>query len=160
MQAPRWESARPLGTSRLRACIMKANVNYNLEGDEEAGVFGKAQNLRLTTSVGHFLNLRASLARCQNMSIYNVSGTLALEACPEVSIGHLRVLSCQLHLNLESTLNSIWHHVSDIWSLVTPEKATTRLQCQQKPVFKSQGPQIHEGQGQEGTNVFSKSYQY
>ena len=37
-----------MGTSRLRGCIVKANVNYNLEGDEEPGVFGRAQNLRFT----------------------------------------------------------------------------------------------------------------
>ena len=41
-------SASPLGTSRLRGCIMKANVNHKLEGDEEPGVFGRAQSLRFT----------------------------------------------------------------------------------------------------------------
>ena len=56
---------------------MKANVNYNLEGDEEPGVFGRAQNLRFTPSAGRVLNLKASLARCQNISIYCVFATLA-----------------------------------------------------------------------------------
>ena len=32
------QSASPLGTSRLRGGVMKANVNYNLKGDEEPGV--------------------------------------------------------------------------------------------------------------------------
>ena len=32
---------------------MKANVNYNLEGDEEPGVFGKAQNPKFTISRAH-----------------------------------------------------------------------------------------------------------
>ena len=32
------KSASPLGTSRLRGWVMKANVNYNLQGDEEPGI--------------------------------------------------------------------------------------------------------------------------
>ena len=31
---------------------MKANVNYNLEGDEEPGVFGRAKKVRFTISWG------------------------------------------------------------------------------------------------------------
>ena len=38
---------------------------------------------------------------------------------------------CQLHLNLESNFHPIWHHVSNAWSLMMPETATTSLQCQQ-----------------------------
>ena len=43
-------------------------------------------------------------------------------------------------------------------SLMTPEKATMSLQCQQNTPSKSQGSQSYEDQGQDDTHVLSKSY--
>ena len=49
---------------------------------------------------------------------------------------------CQLHFNSKSRLNPIWHHMSNIWSLMTPEKATTSLKCQQMPFPSHKVPRI------------------
>ena len=59
------ESAGPLGTTRLRGGIMRANVNYNVEADEEAGVLGQISHLQ-----GRVANSGAAIAMLQNISIY------------------------------------------------------------------------------------------
>ena len=65
---------------------MKAKVNYNLEGDEEPGVLGRAQNLYFTLFWGCPLNSAAPIPMLQNISIYLVLATLAPQEHPKRSL--------------------------------------------------------------------------
>ena len=59
------------------------------------------------------------------------------EAPQEVDIGHLWSYYVSYTSNLVSKLGPIWHQISSISSLMTPEKAATSLQCQQNTPSKS-----------------------
>ena len=68
---------------------MKANVNYNLKGDEEPRVYGRAQNLTLPPS-GHGPKFLGS--NCHASKHYYLVGFCHIgtpEAPQEVDTGHL-----------------------------------------------------------------------
>ena len=65
---------------------MKANVNYNLKGDEEPGIEGRAQNPNFTLFWARPLNPVAPIATLQNIAIYSVFATLAPQKHPKRSI--------------------------------------------------------------------------
>ena len=92
---------------------MKANVNYNLKGDEEPGVQGKAQRPSLPYP-GHILSILAAPCHSAKTSVFtqflqhwHPLGNLGGRYLPSL------VPPCQLHLNLEPKLDSICHHFSN-----------------------------------------------
>ena len=93
---------------------MKANVNYNLKGNEEPGVQGKAQNTKLTTFHARALNSRAPIVTLQNITIYFFLPHCHPRSTPRGQYWPSLVPPCQLHLNLESKLDQIWRQVSNI----------------------------------------------
>ena len=76
---------------------MKATVNYNLEGDEEPGGFGRAQNLNLPPS-GHgrlLLDSTRHAPKLQYLLGFSYIGTPGTRQ--EVTIDHLGpILSARL----------------------------------------------------------------
>ena len=132
---------------------MKASVNYNLEGDEEPGVFGRAQNLKFTISSNRhaLLNLGSNCQASKHNYLRCFCHIGTPEAPQEVNISHLG-----------------FHHVSytSIWSRNLTQSGTMQAiseayqkrlsetcNVKQKPASKTQGPQNYEGQGQERTHV-------
>ena len=132
---------------------MKATVNYNLEGDEEPGVSGRAQNVKFTISwacsqiPGLQLPCFKTIVFTRFSPHWHPRSTSRSQSWPPL------VPPCLLDLNLESNLHPIWYHVSLIRRLMTQEKATTNLQCQTKKPSMSQGSQNHEPQSQADTHV-------
>ena len=91
---------------------MKANVNYNLKGDEEPGVQGRAQNTQFTISWARPLNFGGSLSQCQNIRIYLVFATLAPQRHPRRSIFAI----------FDPTMSATPQFGGQIWSNLVPYK--------------------------------------
>ena len=71
---------------------MKAKVNYNLEGDEEPDVLGRAQNPK-STFFWEGCQIPGLQLPCFKTSVFTTAGFChigAPDALQEVNIGHLR----------------------------------------------------------------------
>ena len=78
------KSASPLGATRLRRCILKAERATSWRNGSRASCQGRAQNPRFTPFWGRPLNPGGIPGKCENLIIYYVLATLRPQKHPKM----------------------------------------------------------------------------